>query len=216
MDETDREEYIGVKMGLLGIGGTPLIPEITQIDDEEKAIRFSENKDRVKDAPTYKNDEDVTDEFEGRIRGYYRLESSLQASDRGSYAVAGGGASRGAQGGVAREEGDRSEGGEGPSFGGEDRDYEASAGDTERRGSEPRGEGESEEVPVRRTDEGSERGGGEELEPRGEGEYGGMFSGYSDEESFEQEGGLRTRIRRRSRSQERFSEQEEEEEHFGS
>jgi sporulation protein YlmC with PRC-barrel domain len=43
VNETDREEYIGVKMGLFGLSGTTLIPtEITRLDERERAIEVSE------------------------------------------------------------------------------------------------------------------------------------------------------------------------------
>jgi len=52
VDETDREEYIGVKMGLLGISGTTLIPlEMARVDEQDRVIEVSESKERVKDAP---------------------------------------------------------------------------------------------------------------------------------------------------------------------
>ena len=39
VDETDREEYIGVRMGLFGLSGTTLIPmEITRINEPERTI----------------------------------------------------------------------------------------------------------------------------------------------------------------------------------
>src|ERR671915_2588902 len=69
VDERDREEYIGVKMGLFGLSGTTLIPmEMVRIDEQERAIEVSEEKERVKDAPTYRDDDEVDASFEERIR----------------------------------------------------------------------------------------------------------------------------------------------------
>jgi sporulation protein YlmC with PRC-barrel domain len=52
VDEADREEYIGVKMGLFGLSGTTLIPmEIARVNERDKTIGVSESKDWVKDSP---------------------------------------------------------------------------------------------------------------------------------------------------------------------
>src|SRR5215212_208697 len=86
VDETDREEYIGVKMGLFGLSGTTLIPmEIVRVNDQERTIEVSESKDRVKDAPHFSNDDDVTPDFEERIRRHFGLSSLESSTDRGSY-----------------------------------------------------------------------------------------------------------------------------------
>jgi sporulation protein YlmC with PRC-barrel domain len=86
VDETDREEYIGVKMGLFGLSGTTLIPmEIVRVNDQERTIEVSESKDRVKDAPHFSDDDDVTPDFEERIRRHFGLESLESSTDRGSY-----------------------------------------------------------------------------------------------------------------------------------
>ena len=86
VDETDREEYIGVKMGLFGLSGTTLIPmEIARVNDRERTIEVSESKDHVKDAPHFSDDDDVTTDFEERIRRHFGLESFESSVDRGSY-----------------------------------------------------------------------------------------------------------------------------------
>jgi sporulation protein YlmC with PRC-barrel domain len=86
VDETDREEYIGVKMGLFGLSGTTLIPmEIARVNDQERTIEVSESKDHVKDAPHFSDDDDVTPDFEERIRRHFGLESLESSTDRASY-----------------------------------------------------------------------------------------------------------------------------------
>src|SRR5215210_1404653 len=86
VDDTDREEYIGVKMGLFGLSGTTLIPmEISRVNDRDRSIEVSESKDHVKDAPNFSDDDDVTPDFEERIRRHFGLESSESSTDRGSY-----------------------------------------------------------------------------------------------------------------------------------
>src|SRR5918994_6261165 len=86
VDDTDREEYIGVKMGLFGLSGTTLIPmEISRVNDRDRTIEVSESKDHVKDAPNFSDDDDVTPDFEERIRRHFGLESSESSTDRSSY-----------------------------------------------------------------------------------------------------------------------------------
>jgi sporulation protein YlmC with PRC-barrel domain len=102
VDETDREEYIGVRMGLFGLSGTTLIPmEIVRVNDRDSAIEVSDSKEHVKDAPTYSDDDDVTGEFEDRIRSHFGLESATSSAERGSYGrYSGAGAGEAASGGT--------------------------------------------------------------------------------------------------------------------
>ncbi|WP_166396349.1 PRC-barrel domain-containing protein [Rubrobacter marinus] len=74
VDERDREEYIGVKMGLFGLSGTTLIPmEIVRVNDRDRVIEVAESKERVKDAPQYRDDDEIDRSFEERIRGHFGL-----------------------------------------------------------------------------------------------------------------------------------------------
>jgi sporulation protein YlmC with PRC-barrel domain len=52
VDESDQPEYIGVKMGFLGMSST-LIPweAVSSTDDEDKAITIAIDKDKAKDGP---------------------------------------------------------------------------------------------------------------------------------------------------------------------
>ena len=116
VDETDREEYIGVKMGLFGLSGTTLIPmEMVRVNDQDRAIEVSDSKEHVKDAPTYSDDDEVTGEFEDRIRSHFGLDSVAPSAERGSYgqysgAAAGGAAAGGASVGDNTMRGDQTEG----------------------------------------------------------------------------------------------------------
>ena len=239
VDDTDREEYIGVKMGLFGLAGTTLIPmEIARVDERDRVIEVAESKERVKDAPTYSNDNEVNDEFEDRIRDYFGLASQQSSGDRGSYGVMSNGGSH--REGATRSGNDREgdedrgedregrEGREGPSM--ERGEREGYGGDREERRddreegrierAEPRGEesrggesrgGESRDMEPRD----SERG---DTEPRSDREGEGAVAGRSDEGrgwDEEEETSGRMRVRRRTRREESSSfEQEEEEEHF--
>jgi sporulation protein YlmC with PRC-barrel domain len=75
VDESDKEEYIGVKMGFLGTKSTLIPTEIVRINENDRTIEVSESKDRVKDAPSFSDDEDVTAEYEERIRSHFGLKS---------------------------------------------------------------------------------------------------------------------------------------------
>ena len=84
VDEDDREEYLGVKMGLFGLSGTTLVPmEISRVDEQGRRIEVAETKERVKDAPTYNDDDEVDSGFEDRIRRHFGLESSTGQSSYG-------------------------------------------------------------------------------------------------------------------------------------
>ncbi|MCA1718643.1 MAG: PRC-barrel domain-containing protein [Actinobacteria bacterium] len=86
IDENDREEYIGVKMGLFGLSGKTLIPmEIARVDEQERRIEVAASKDHVKNAPHYHDDDDIDHEFEARIREHFGLERQETVPERGTY-----------------------------------------------------------------------------------------------------------------------------------
>jgi len=84
VDESDNEEYIGVKLGLFGTKSTLIPMEIVRVNEAEKAIEVSDSKDHVQDAPTFGDDE-VTAEYEDRIRSHFGLESLGTSSSRSGY-----------------------------------------------------------------------------------------------------------------------------------
>ena len=74
LNETDREEYIGVKMGLFGLSGKTLIPmEIARVDEQERRIEVAASKDQAKNAPHYHDD--IDHEFEAKIREHFGVEA---------------------------------------------------------------------------------------------------------------------------------------------
>ena len=83
VDETDREEYIGVKMGFLGLKSTLIPMEIVRVNEDEKTIEVAESKNHVRNAPSFDDDEDITPDYEDRIRSHFGLESS--GSSEGSH-----------------------------------------------------------------------------------------------------------------------------------
>ena len=60
VDENDWAEYIGVKMGFLGLEGTSLIPwELTRADEQGRRIEVLVEKAQVKEGPSFNDDEDI-------------------------------------------------------------------------------------------------------------------------------------------------------------
>jgi hypothetical protein len=179
IDEADREEYIGVKLGFLGRKSTLIPMDIARVNEADKAIEVSESKDQVKDAPSFDDDEDITPEYENRIRGHFGLQSQEPSSSRGSYgAYAGSG-----------------EGGSGADAGHSDRDEGASSGSS---GAET----ESGEPAISSTGTSGEAAGNaagrfERGEPTGGQETSGTPRTRQTEETETFEEGGRTKVRRR-------------------
>ncbi len=85
VDESDREEYIGVKMGLFGMRSTLIPMDVARVNERDRAIEVADTKDHVKDAPTFDDDDDITPEFERRIRSHFGLEDRESSATSGSY-----------------------------------------------------------------------------------------------------------------------------------
>ncbi len=84
LDEDDRPEYLGVKMGLLGTRST-LIPwaAVTRADEESGRLEVAVDKETAASAPAFADDEEITPELERQIHSHYRLEQGTE--DRGAY-----------------------------------------------------------------------------------------------------------------------------------
>ena len=86
VDENDQPEYLGVKMGFLGLEGTSLIPwELTKGDKEGHRIEVSVDKAQVKEGPSFNDDRDITPEYEERVYSHYGLQRAQTNGDRGGY-----------------------------------------------------------------------------------------------------------------------------------
>ena len=73
IDENANYEYIGVKTGLLGTK-TTLIPwQMIQLDDEGRRMVVSTDKDRVKGALGFDEDEGITPDSERRVYEYFAV-----------------------------------------------------------------------------------------------------------------------------------------------
>jgi len=79
VDEADREEYIGVKMGLLGTKSILIPMDMVRANEPDRAMEVAESRDRIREAPTYEGNDDITDDYEDRIRRHFGLDS-LQSS----------------------------------------------------------------------------------------------------------------------------------------
>src|SRR5919202_3410069 len=115
VDENDQPEYLGVKMGFLGLRSTLIPWEIVKVDEVAKRVEALVDKDKAKDGPTFDDDREITPEYEEHVRSYYGVQGGAQASEeRGAYGEYYGAEtderSGGHHPGVAM--GDREEGGE--------------------------------------------------------------------------------------------------------
>ncbi len=85
VDENDQPEYIGVKMGFLGMKSTLVPVEAVRVDEGHKRIEVSAEKDHVKEGPAFDDDWEITPPFEESVRHHYGLEISESAAARGAY-----------------------------------------------------------------------------------------------------------------------------------
>jgi uncharacterized protein (TIGR02271 family) len=85
VDENDQPEYIGVKMGILGLSSTLIPWELCRIDERERRIEVSVDKETVKNGPTFDDDEEITPDLEERVRSHYGLQVTGTATQRGDY-----------------------------------------------------------------------------------------------------------------------------------
>ena len=85
VDASDQPEYVGVKMGFLGMSST-LLPWdlVTRVDDENGRVEVSADKDTAKNGPTFSDDHEITPEYENEVYSYYGLTRS-STGDTGSY-----------------------------------------------------------------------------------------------------------------------------------
>ena len=73
VDESDQIEYIGVKMGFLGLRSTLIPVDITRVNERRGLIEVGEQKDRIKNAPTFDDDEEITPDLERQVRSHFGL-----------------------------------------------------------------------------------------------------------------------------------------------
>ena len=83
VDENDRPEYLGVKMGLLGLKSTLIPWESVRVNERRQLIEVGAPKDRIKDAPTFDDDEEISPELEERVHRHFGLQRG--PSERSAY-----------------------------------------------------------------------------------------------------------------------------------
>lgn len=77
--ENDQPEYIGVRTGLLGTKLTLIPMEIIRVNDRQRLIEVSADKDVVNDAPSFDEGE-LTAEYEDRVYRHFGLERAGSAN----------------------------------------------------------------------------------------------------------------------------------------
>src|SRR5919199_3654387 len=72
VDENDRLEYIGVKMGLLGTRSVLIPMDAARVDEGRRVIEVSQPRSNVEEGPAFNDAGEVTPGFEEQVRSYYR------------------------------------------------------------------------------------------------------------------------------------------------
>jgi uncharacterized protein (TIGR02271 family) len=83
VDEDDNPEYVGVRT--LGTRSALIPAAVITVDDSSRRIVVSRSKGVVEVGPTYGAQEEVTPEFEERVRSYYGLASGRGTDDKSDY-----------------------------------------------------------------------------------------------------------------------------------
>ncbi len=109
LDESDRPEYVGVKMGFFGLSSTLVPMDATRVDEGSQAIYVQADKDTVKNGPRFDDDNEITPDYERQVREYYGLSAHEGQGERGGY-----GAYQGGQQTSATTTGDAESGRVGP------------------------------------------------------------------------------------------------------
>jgi hypothetical protein len=77
VNEAGQREYIAVRRGLAGLipgTGSSIIPvDVCAVDNTSRTVQVSTHKDTVKNSPSLSTNQEMTPEYEGQVRSYYRL-----------------------------------------------------------------------------------------------------------------------------------------------
>jgi hypothetical protein len=77
VNETNQSEYVAVRRGLAGLipgTGSSIIPmDVCAVDNTSRTIQASVHQDTVKNSPALSSSQEMTPEYEGQVRSYYRL-----------------------------------------------------------------------------------------------------------------------------------------------
>jgi hypothetical protein len=78
VDEDDNLEYVGMKTGFLGTKSTLIPVELVRMNDRRGLVKIEVDKDLVKDGPSLDDAEEITPEYEHRVRKHYGLDRGGQ------------------------------------------------------------------------------------------------------------------------------------------
>ena len=85
VDESDQPEYIGVKMGFLGMSSTLIPWQLVTPDEGSGSLTVATDKETAKNGPAFDDDREITPEFESQVNSYYGLQSASGSEGSGSY-----------------------------------------------------------------------------------------------------------------------------------
>src|SRR5919107_1522712 len=86
VDENDRPEYMGVKMGFLGMSSTLIPWELARVDEGDRRIEVSVDKATAKEGPAFDDDQDITPDYEEQVYSHYGLQRAHTGGEqRGGY-----------------------------------------------------------------------------------------------------------------------------------
>jgi uncharacterized protein (TIGR02271 family) len=87
VDESGQPEYIGVKMGFLGMSSTLIPWQLTTVDEASERIEVSVDKETAKNGPAFDDDREITPEFENEVYSYYGLQRTTTTEEPGAYEI---------------------------------------------------------------------------------------------------------------------------------
>jgi uncharacterized protein (TIGR02271 family) len=85
VDDRDNPEYVGVKMGFLGMNSTLIPMDICRVDESEQTITANTEAETAKDGPSFDADDEISRDFERQVRDHYGLDGHDDSDERGDY-----------------------------------------------------------------------------------------------------------------------------------
>jgi poly-beta-hydroxybutyrate-responsive repressor len=74
-DENGNLEYLGAKVGSLGLRATPIPIDIARVNERRKLVELCESKERLKDAAILEDDKEMITEIDSRVRDFFGVVS---------------------------------------------------------------------------------------------------------------------------------------------
>ncbi len=85
VDENDQPEYVGVKMGFLGMSSTLIPWQLVTPDEGSGRLDVATDKETAKNGPAFDDDREITPEFENQVYSYYGLQRSETSAEPAAY-----------------------------------------------------------------------------------------------------------------------------------